>query len=133
MLDKALSSLEVRIRNLMRPSLFLAGTAFRQYRKRGGTRASVLPDFFIGAQAAIQGWPVLTRDVTRIGGYFQTVTLLSPGLETLPDSQKKTKALIPADLPGNFGPCPTTKATNLKLWVTRYSLKPSRKRNRAAQ
>jgi len=78
MLDKALSSLEVRIRNLMRPSLFLAGKAFRQYRKRGGTRASVLPDFFIGAQAAIQGWPVLTRDVTRIGGYFPTVTLLSP-------------------------------------------------------
>ena len=76
--DLTITPLEVRIRNLMRPSLFLAGKAFRQYRKRGGTRASVLPDFFIGAQAALQGWPVLTRDVTRIGGYFPTVTLLSP-------------------------------------------------------
>ncbi|MGH8117234.1 MAG: type II toxin-antitoxin system VapC family toxin, partial [Rhodanobacteraceae bacterium] len=59
------------------------GKAFRLYRARGGTRASVLPDFFVGAHAAVRGWPVVTRDVARIRGYFSKVALLAP--ETAPD------------------------------------------------
>ncbi len=62
---------------LPREALFLAGKAFRQYRARKGTRVRVLPDFFIGAHAAALGWPVLTRDVARIRGYFPTVALLA--------------------------------------------------------
>lgn len=63
---------------LPREALFLAGKAFRQYRSRGGTRASVLPDFLIGAHAAICELPLRTRDTTRVRSYFPTIALLSP-------------------------------------------------------
>lgn len=62
-----------------RAALFLAGKAFARYRRGGGTRTGVLPDFFIGAHAAIQNLPLLTRDVARYRSYFPTVTLISPG------------------------------------------------------
>jgi predicted nucleic acid-binding protein len=61
-----------------REALFLAGKAYRQYRRRGGSRAGVLSDFFIGAHAAVRGIPVLTRDTSRVRGYFPTVVLISP-------------------------------------------------------
>lgn len=63
---------------LPREALFLAGKAFRQYRARRGTRGSVLPDFFIGAHAAVRELPLLTRDTARIRSYFPTVALLTP-------------------------------------------------------
>lgn len=77
-LDATLGELSARFEALPRAALFLAGKAFRQYRARKGTRKSVLPDFFIGAHAAVRGWPVLTRDATRIRSYFPTVPLLTP-------------------------------------------------------
>ncbi|WLP57103.1 type II toxin-antitoxin system VapC family toxin [Agrobacterium fabrum] len=61
-----------------RAALFLAGKAFTKYHRGGGTRTGVLPDFFIGAHAAIQNLPLLTRDVARYRSYFPTVTLISP-------------------------------------------------------
>lgn len=61
-----------------RPALFLAGKAFRQYRTAGGARTGVLPDFFIGAHAAVERWPLLTRDTGRYRSYFPTVTLIAP-------------------------------------------------------
>lgn len=57
---------------------FLAGKAFAAYRKRGGARTSTLPDFFIGAHAAIAGHRLLTRDPARYRTYFPSVTLISP-------------------------------------------------------
>lgn len=63
---------------LPRPSLFLAGKAFAQYRRAGGTRSGVLPDFFIGAHAAISRLPLLTRDEGRYRTYFPTVQLIAP-------------------------------------------------------
>ncbi len=77
-LDKILRDFPARFEHLPHDALFLAGKAFARYRRRGGKRASVLPDFFIGAHAAVRAWPVLTRDVTRIHAYFPTVTLWSP-------------------------------------------------------
>jgi predicted nucleic acid-binding protein len=77
-LDAALNGLSATLHDLPRGALFLAGKAFRQYRARKGIRNSVLPDFFIGAHAAVQAWPVLTRDVMRIRGYFPSVALLAP-------------------------------------------------------
>ncbi|MGH8117940.1 MAG: type II toxin-antitoxin system VapC family toxin [Rhodanobacteraceae bacterium] len=77
-LDAALRQLRATFDALPREALFLAGKAFRLYRARGGTRASVLPDFFVGAHAAVRGWPVVTRDVARIRGYFSKVALLAP-------------------------------------------------------
>lgn len=61
-----------------RAALFLAGKAFVQYRRAGGTRSGVLPDFFIGAQAAISKLPLLTRDPSRYRTYFPAVALVAP-------------------------------------------------------
>ncbi len=57
---------------------FLAGKAFISYRRRGGARRSPLPDFFIGAHAAVRGYDLLTRDVGGFRSYFPTVAILSP-------------------------------------------------------
>jgi predicted nucleic acid-binding protein len=57
---------------------FLAGKCFAKYRKRGGDRRSPLPDFYIGAHAAVSGFRLLTRDVARYRGTFPTVRLIHP-------------------------------------------------------
>jgi predicted nucleic acid-binding protein len=57
---------------------FLAGKAFVAYRRRGGSRLSPLPDFFIGAHAAVEGLRLLTRDPARYRTYFATVDLIAP-------------------------------------------------------
>jgi predicted nucleic acid-binding protein len=57
---------------------FLAGKAYRDYRRRGGTRTSPLPDFFIGAHAAVSELRLLTRDAGRYRTYFPTITVISP-------------------------------------------------------
>ncbi|HEX5641596.1 MAG TPA: type II toxin-antitoxin system VapC family toxin [Thermoleophilia bacterium] len=57
---------------------FLAGKAFLEYRRAGGTRRSPLPDFYIGAHAAVTGMTLLTRDASRYRTYFPTVELIAP-------------------------------------------------------
>lgn len=57
---------------------FVAGRAFVEYRRRGGVRTSPLPDFYIGAHAAVSGLELLTRDARRYTGYFPGVRLISP-------------------------------------------------------
>jgi predicted nucleic acid-binding protein len=57
---------------------FLAGKAFLRYRKRQGLRRSPLPDFYIGAHAAVAGYRLLTRDAARYRSYFPSVVLLAP-------------------------------------------------------
>ncbi|MDZ4696336.1 MAG: type II toxin-antitoxin system VapC family toxin [Deltaproteobacteria bacterium] len=57
---------------------FLAGKAFLQYRKKGGAKTSPLPDFYIGAHAAVSRFRLLTRDVARYRTYFPTVQLIAP-------------------------------------------------------
>jgi hypothetical protein len=57
---------------------FLAGKAFLQYRRRGGIKTAPLPDFFIGAHAAVRQMPILTRDPKRYASYFPTVCLIEP-------------------------------------------------------
>ena len=59
-------------------ALFLAGKAAERYRRSGGARIGVLPDFFIGAQALVAGGPLLTRDVRRYRTYFPTLPLITP-------------------------------------------------------
>lgn len=81
-LDEQLDRLEIDVHNAPRPALFLAGKAFVQYRCRGGPRMSVLPDFLIGAHAAVREWPILTRDVRRYRDYFPTVQLIAPDSDT---------------------------------------------------
>jgi hypothetical protein len=57
---------------------FLAGKVFEQYRRSGGARRSPLPDFYIGAHAAVAGMSLLTRDASRYRTYFPTVELIAP-------------------------------------------------------
>jgi predicted nucleic acid-binding protein len=57
---------------------FLAAKAFLAYRRKGGTRRSPLPDFFIGAHAALAGYRLLTRDAARYRTYFPRLTLIAP-------------------------------------------------------
>jgi predicted nucleic acid-binding protein len=60
---------------------FLAGKCFLEYRRRGGIRRSPLPDFYIGAHAAVAGLPLLTRDASRYRTYFPHLQILSPPAE----------------------------------------------------
>jgi predicted nucleic acid-binding protein len=57
---------------------FLAGRAFWLYRQRGGTRTSPLPDFYIGAHAAVAGHSLLTRDARRYRHYFPKLRIIAP-------------------------------------------------------
>jgi predicted nucleic acid-binding protein len=77
-LDAMLAEAMIEIAPTPRPALFLAGKAFQRYRAAGGTRTGVLPDFFIGAHAAVEGWQLLTRDTGRYRSYFPKVTLIAP-------------------------------------------------------
>ena len=77
-LDATLADLQIPVIETPKPALFLAGKAFVQYRRQGGTKSNVLADFFIGAHAAVAGLPVLTRDVQRYASYFPTVRLIAP-------------------------------------------------------
>lgn len=64
--------------SIPRAALFLAGKIFTQYRRAGGSRTGVLPDFFIGAHAAVARLPLLTRDVRRYRTYFPSLKLIAP-------------------------------------------------------
>jgi predicted nucleic acid-binding protein len=57
---------------------FLAGKSFLSYRRRGGERQSPMPDFYIGAHAAVRGMTLLTRDASRYRTYFPTLDVVAP-------------------------------------------------------
>ncbi len=57
---------------------FLAGRVFVAYRRRGGARRSPLPDFYIGAHAAVAGLALLTRDASRYRSYFPSLRIVAP-------------------------------------------------------
>ena len=77
-LDDLLDEAGIEMGEIPREALFLAGKAFRRYRAAGGARSGVLPDFFIGAHAAVLGLPLLTRDAKRYRSYFPSVVLMAP-------------------------------------------------------
>ncbi|HEX7707582.1 MAG TPA: type II toxin-antitoxin system VapC family toxin [Thermoanaerobaculia bacterium] len=77
-LDEALPAEFFRREPLPYEAAFLAGKAFLAYRRHGGTRRAPLPDFYIGAHAAIAGLRLLTRDTQRYRTYFPGVELVAP-------------------------------------------------------
>ena len=77
-LEDALPATVFRHESLPYEAAFLAGKSFLDYRRQGGRRRSPLPDFYIGAHAAISGFRLLTRDVDRYRTYYPTVRLISP-------------------------------------------------------
>jgi len=77
-LDDALPSEYYRRVALPWEAAFVAGQCFVKYRRRGGARRSPMPDFYIGAHAAIAGLTLLTRDAKRYRKYFPTLRLIAP-------------------------------------------------------
>ncbi|MDP9838796.1 putative nucleic acid-binding protein [Neorhizobium huautlense] len=77
-LDAFIDAAHLVLTPVPRAALFLAGKVFTQYRRAGGSRTGMLPDFLIGAQAAVQKIPVMTRDIGRYRSYFPTVKLITP-------------------------------------------------------
>jgi len=77
-LESALNRGGFQMLEIPKEALFLAGKAFLKYRKNRGTKSSPLPDFYIGAQAAILEMDLITRDESRYKTYFPTVKLISP-------------------------------------------------------
>jgi hypothetical protein len=77
-LDEALPETMVQRLPLPWDAAFLAGRCFLEYRRRRGLRRSPLPDFYIGAHAAVTRMALLTRDDARYRTYFPTVDLIAP-------------------------------------------------------
>lgn len=77
-LDAALPEDMIERRGIPLAAAFLAGKCFVKYRRRGGRKRSVLPDFLIGAHAAVAGMPLVTRHTARYRTYFPTVELICP-------------------------------------------------------
>jgi len=77
-LEFALDQTGFQMLEIPKEALFLAGKAFLKYRKNRGKKRSPLPDFYIGAQAAILKMDLITRDPSRYRTYFPTVQLISP-------------------------------------------------------
>lgn len=78
LLEEALPHDLYRREQLPFEAAFLAGKAFRRYRAAGGTRRSPLPDFYVGAHAAVAGHRLLTRDAARYRTYFPSLKLIAP-------------------------------------------------------
>ncbi len=77
-LESAISKAGFQLLEIPKEALFLAGKAFIKYMRRKGVKRTPLPDFFIGAQAAVLNLGLLTRDVSSYQSYFPTVKLISP-------------------------------------------------------
>lgn len=78
----SLTQLSVTYRDLSLEALHLASQAYKAYKQRGGTKLAPLPDFFIGAHAQAEGWPLLTRDPQRYRSYFPKIAIISPEATT---------------------------------------------------
>jgi predicted nucleic acid-binding protein len=77
-LEKALPISMFERHDIPWEAAFLAGKCFVRYRRAGGQKTAPLPDFFIGAHAAVEKLKLLTRDTGRYGTYFPTVQLIAP-------------------------------------------------------
>ncbi len=78
--EAAIVGLGLKVLEMPREALFLAGKAFLEYRRNRGNKVSPLPDFFIGAHAAVSKFDIVTRDVTKFRTYFPCVNLISPSV-----------------------------------------------------
>lgn len=76
--DVLVDDMGLELRPVPRAALFLAGKVHQRYRQRPGAKEGVLPDFFIGAQASVEGLALLTRDTRRFRTYFPSLELIVP-------------------------------------------------------
>jgi predicted nucleic acid-binding protein len=97
-LESVITEAALNVEPIPREALFLARKVFLSYRCGRGTKHSVLPDFYIGAHAAVMQWPILTRDVARYRTYFPAVSLIAP----YPPSTSPSAYALPAVLSSEF-------------------------------
>jgi len=76
--DSVIKQMGIKVLEIPREALFLAGKTFLRYRKNKGTKHSTLPDFFIGAHASVSSFDLITRDVTKYRTYFPKLKLITP-------------------------------------------------------
>ena len=76
--EAALELAGVKVLEMPREALFLAGKVFLNYKKSKGRKLSTLPDFYIGAHAVISDFHLITRDISRFNTYFPDLQLISP-------------------------------------------------------
>ena len=77
-IENLFATLRFEYKEIPREALFLAGKTFVEYRRRKGNQENVLPDFFIGAHAAVRNYKLITRDKGRFSTYFPSVELIMP-------------------------------------------------------
>lgn len=77
-LESAIAKAGFQMLEIPKEALFLAGKAYLKYKKRKGAKRTPLPDFHIGAQAAVLNLDLITRDISRYQRYFPTVQLITP-------------------------------------------------------
>ncbi len=77
-MEAAISCLDLKVLEVPREALFLAGKTFIKYRRNKGTKHSPLPDFFIGAHATISKFNLITRDLKKYKTYFPQLKLIQP-------------------------------------------------------
>jgi predicted nucleic acid-binding protein len=87
--EKAISELDIKVIEIPREALFLAGKVFLKYKKNKGIKNSSLPDFFIGAHAAVSKFDLITRDLARYKTYFPSLKLIYPDNEKAPNADKQ--------------------------------------------
>ncbi len=77
-LENAINIMHLKYMNIPKEALFLAGKVFLKSKKKRGLKLSTLPDFYIGAHAAVEKISLITRDKRKIKSYFPTVNIISP-------------------------------------------------------
>jgi hypothetical protein len=76
--EDAIEQVGVKVLEIPREALFLAGKTFLDYRRNKGTKSSTLPDFFIGAHATVSSFDLVTRDIANYKTYFPNIKLIFP-------------------------------------------------------
>lgn len=76
--EAAIEQAGIKVLEIPREALFLAGKVFLNYRKSKGTRHSTLPDFYIGAHAIVSAFDLITRDISKFKTYFPNLNLIYP-------------------------------------------------------
>lgn len=79
--ESSIEQLGIKVLEIPREALFLAGKVFLKHRKNTGSKKSTLPDFFIGAHASVSSFELITRDITKFKTYFPQLKLISPNSE----------------------------------------------------
>ena len=76
--EQAIFELDIKVLEMPRETLFFAGKVFLNYRKNKVTKTSALPDFFIGAHAAVSKLELITKDLSKYKTYFPQIRLIHP-------------------------------------------------------